>query len=68
MFTILLSLLACGEEKVDDSAQPVEEQQEQEDVPVEDTGEETIEDTASAEWWNGFVSFRKKLSLYTWQT
>ena len=53
MFTILLSLLACGEEKVDDSAQPVEEQQEQEDVPVEDTvedtGEEIIEDTASAE-------------------
>ena len=41
--------MACGEEKVDDSAQPVEEQQEQEDVPVEDTGEETIEDTASAE-------------------
>ena len=39
MFTILLSLLACGEEKVDDSAQPVEEQQEQEDVPVEDPGE-----------------------------
>ena len=49
MFTILLSLLACGEEKVDDSAQPVEEQQEQEDVPVEDPGEETPEDTASAE-------------------
>tara|TARA_R110002124_G_scaffold256378_1_gene422047 strand:- start:42 stop:245 length:204 start_codon:yes stop_codon:yes gene_type:complete len=49
MFTILLSLLACGEEKADDSAQPVEEQQEQQDVPVEDTGEETIEDTASAE-------------------
>lgn len=53
MFTILLSLLACGEEKADDSAQPVEEQQEQQDVPVEDTGEEPVEepaeDTATAE-------------------
>ena len=45
MFTILLSLFACGEEKADDSAQPAEEQQEQQDVPVEDTAE----DTATAE-------------------
>ena len=34
MFTILLSLLACGEEKVDDSAAPVVEEQEE---IVEDT-------------------------------
>ena len=38
MFTILLSLLACGEEKVDDSAAPVVEEQ-----------EEIVEDTSSAE-------------------
>ena len=41
----LMLLFACGEEKSDDSAQPAEEQQEQ----VEDTGEQTPEDTAAAE-------------------
>jgi hypothetical protein len=50
MLTILMMLFACGEEKADDSAQPAEEQQE---VPVEDTGEEPVEepaeDTAVAE-------------------
>ena len=38
MFTILLTLLACGEEKIDDSAAPVVEEQ-----------EEIVEDTSSAE-------------------
>jgi hypothetical protein len=49
MITLLMLLFACGEEKADDSAQPAEEQQEQQDVPVEDTGEEPAEDTAVAE-------------------
>ena len=40
MLTILMMLFACGDEKADDSAQPAEEQQE---VPVEDTGEEPEE-------------------------
>jgi hypothetical protein len=39
MITILMILFfACGEEKTEDSAQPVEEQQES----VEDTAEEAI--------------------------
>jgi hypothetical protein len=46
MITLMMLLFACGEEKADDSAQPAEEQQE---VPVEDTGEELPEDTAVAE-------------------
>ena len=43
MITLMMLLFACGEEKTDDSAQPAEEQQEQ----VEDTGEQTPEDTAA---------------------
>ena len=43
MITLMILLFACGEEKADDSAQPVEEQQE----VVEDTGEQTPEDTAA---------------------
>ena len=39
MITLLMLLFACGEEKADDSAQPAEEQE----VPVEDTGEEPEE-------------------------
>jgi hypothetical protein len=39
MLTILMMLFACGDEKADDSAQPAEEQE----VPVEDTGEEPEE-------------------------
>jgi hypothetical protein len=54
MITLLMLLFACGEEKADDSACVCpEEQQEQQDVPVEDTGEEPVEepaeDTAAAE-------------------
>jgi|9_EtaG_2_1085328.scaffolds.fasta_scaffold11766_4 hypothetical protein len=46
MLTILMMLFACGEEeKAEDSAQPAEEQQE----TVEDTGEQTPEDSAVAE-------------------
>jgi hypothetical protein len=37
MLTILMMLFACGEEKTDDSAVPVEEQ------------EETVEDSAAVE-------------------
>ena len=46
MLTILMMLFACGDEKADDSAQPSEEQQE---VPVEDTGEEPEETPAETE-------------------
>tara|TARA_A100001201_G_scaffold36589_1_gene38438 strand:- start:189 stop:308 length:120 start_codon:yes stop_codon:yes gene_type:complete len=38
MITLMILLFACGEEKADDSAQPVEEQQE----VVEDTAEEAV--------------------------
>jgi len=38
MLTILMMLFACGEEKTEDSAQPVEEQQES----IEDSAEEAI--------------------------
>tara|TARA_B100000287_G_scaffold59832_1_gene52411 strand:- start:25 stop:147 length:123 start_codon:yes stop_codon:yes gene_type:complete len=39
MISLLLTLfIGCGEEKADDSAQPVEEQQE----VVEDTAEEAV--------------------------
>jgi|TARA_R110002012_G_C11236078_1_gene564728 hypothetical protein len=42
MITILMTLFfACGEEKTEDSAQPVEEQEEQQES-VEDTAEEAI--------------------------
>ena len=36
MITLMMLLFACGEEKADDSAQPIEEQQ-----------EESVEDTAA---------------------
>jgi hypothetical protein len=45
MITLLMLLFACGEEKADDSAQPAEEQE----VPVEDTGEEPEETPAETE-------------------
>ena len=38
MITLMMLLFACGEEKADDSAQPVEEQQE----VVEDTATEIV--------------------------
>jgi len=38
MITLMILLFACGEEKSDDSAQPVEEQQE----VVEDTATEIV--------------------------